>query len=174
MFGIWCNWQHNRFWSCYSWFEPGYPNQDFSKNKVVKLFKLPDREIRKLFLYVFQGGGGECDRMIASEVCVFFSWCCFPLFVFFKGKICISQFIVGPNQVGMKSVCRFWSDMIVVFFTGSFRHTPFSSSQGIWASFALTLPWREGEKTKPNRFDDMQKTAGLYRKEGNMQGKGWK
>ena len=24
--GIWCNWQHNRFWSCYLWFESIYPN----------------------------------------------------------------------------------------------------------------------------------------------------
>ena len=25
-FGVWCNWQHYRFWSCLSWFESGYPN----------------------------------------------------------------------------------------------------------------------------------------------------
>ena len=26
LFGVWCNWQHYRFWSCLSWFESGYPN----------------------------------------------------------------------------------------------------------------------------------------------------
>ena len=25
--GIWCNWQHYRFWSCHSWFESEYPNR---------------------------------------------------------------------------------------------------------------------------------------------------
>ena len=26
--GIWCNWQHNRFWSCYFGFESRYPNKE--------------------------------------------------------------------------------------------------------------------------------------------------
>ena len=27
LLGVWCNWQHNRFWSCFFWFESGYPNK---------------------------------------------------------------------------------------------------------------------------------------------------
>ena len=32
--GVWCNWQHNRFWSCFFWFESGYPNKDFRNDKL--------------------------------------------------------------------------------------------------------------------------------------------
>ncbi len=34
LFGVWCNWQHYRFWSCLSWFESGYPNKFASVSKL--------------------------------------------------------------------------------------------------------------------------------------------
>lgn len=33
--GIWCNWQHNRFWSCYSWFESEYPNYHKESGSII-------------------------------------------------------------------------------------------------------------------------------------------
>ena len=38
--GIWCNWQHNRFWSCYSRFEPWYPNSQRTKIRDAWIFVL--------------------------------------------------------------------------------------------------------------------------------------
>ena len=40
--GIWCNWQHNRFWSCYSRFEPWYPNnvRAFASGACINIFCL--------------------------------------------------------------------------------------------------------------------------------------
>lgn len=45
VFGVWCNWQHYRFWSCLSWFESGYPNQKrrWASAFIVALFLVPSR-----------------------------------------------------------------------------------------------------------------------------------
>lgn len=43
--GVWCNWQHYRFWSCLSWFESGYPN----KIRAAYSFRMSGPDCLSLF-----------------------------------------------------------------------------------------------------------------------------
>ena len=82
--GIWCNWQHYRFWSCHSWFESEYPN---ANNEPRKFFAFGVRCILHIIIYIVAGGHKKIPSMIIQSCWVFLihinriipSRCLFPL-----------------------------------------------------------------------------------------------